>query len=347
MTNHFDALNQETRILLEVDLQPVQGARFQPTGFPDLGAATYTLPDGSSMLLVESAQSMANRLEEVCWDQAQNTWIDALKGLPFLHVQDQHGEYLTSSVLEAHRINSPYILEGTDKTFFNQLKSELGDLEKGRVDLQRLAKVLLKYDPSTLLHGVFLAKKELAGGRLRLPRALSAFIEAKQVNVVASGGVKFDQVDPSGDAKKGFGHVPFHRDEYTGNITAYFSIDLAQIRGYRLGKEVEDLLITLALFKIQRFLQNGLRLRTACDLEIQGAITVKRPHNWNIPTLSELESMLRQQIANITQKHSLFAQPATTVVTYKPEEKKSGKDKKGQDKDNTPDDNPGEPSETE
>jgi len=48
------------RMLAEASLGPVQTDRFQPTGFPDLGAATYTLADGTEMLLVESAQSMAN-----------------------------------------------------------------------------------------------------------------------------------------------------------------------------------------------------------------------------------------------------------------------------------------------
>ena len=52
------------RLLVEADLVPLQGQRFQPTGFADLGAAVYTLPDGTRMLLVESAQSMANRLEQ-------------------------------------------------------------------------------------------------------------------------------------------------------------------------------------------------------------------------------------------------------------------------------------------
>lgn len=28
------------RLLIEAELVPVQGSRFQPTGFPDLGAAT-------------------------------------------------------------------------------------------------------------------------------------------------------------------------------------------------------------------------------------------------------------------------------------------------------------------
>ena len=46
----------ESRILVEAELEPMQGQRFQPTGFADLGAATYTLPNGTRMLLVEYGQ---------------------------------------------------------------------------------------------------------------------------------------------------------------------------------------------------------------------------------------------------------------------------------------------------
>ena len=70
----FKALEDKPRILIEAMLKPVAGTRIQPTGFPDLGPATYEAPDGNggtvSTLLVESAQSMANRLEAVCWDDA-------------------------------------------------------------------------------------------------------------------------------------------------------------------------------------------------------------------------------------------------------------------------------------
>src|SRR5690606_15709330 len=101
-------------------------------------------------------------------------------------------------------------------------------------------------------HGVFLAKKDLAGGRLRLPRALSAFIEASDVKVAASGGVKNDSVNPSGDTAKGFGNVPFPRDEFvSAEINAYFNLDLAQLRGYGLGYDVYTLLVALALYKIR------------------------------------------------------------------------------------------------
>ncbi len=311
---NLDALNNESRLLLQVALEPLQGSRFQPTGFPDLGAAEYVGPDGRRMLLVESAQSMANRLETVCWDEANNDWAAPLKGLPYVAVVDSGEKLVTNSVLEAHRINSPYILEGQDKTFITRLKEELGGLEKGRVDLQLLAQVLLKYDVNALLHGVFLAKSDLAGGRLRLPRALSSFIEASDVNIAPSGGVKRDDVNPQGDTKRGFGHVPFHRDEYTGNIKAYFNVDLAQIRGYRLGAKVENLLIALCLYKIRRVLSHGLRLRTACDLQAAGALEVQRPTGFVVPELEALEEALPGLI-RAGSEH--FADPPVTRVTYK------------------------------
>jgi CRISPR-associated protein Csb1 len=230
-------------------------------------------------------------------------------------VRDEGGRQRTNSLLEAHRLNSPYILESTDRTFIDRLKDELGGLELGRVDLQRLAEVLLKYDVNCLIHGVFLAKKDLAGGRLRLPRALSAFIEARGVEVAPGGGVKRDDVNPSGDAKKGFGHVPFHRDEYTAQkIHAYFNLDLAQIRGYRLGEDVVALLVDLALFKVLRFLRDGLRLRTACDLRLEDALQVERPERFPLPSLEEVEARLPDRIASLKGR---FNSPPVTEVVFK------------------------------
>lgn len=311
----LSALAGAPRLLLEARLRPLQGTRFQPTGFPNLGAATYQGPDGGEMILVESAQSMANRLEAVCWDEVADDWVAPLRGLPVVKVADKHGKALTNSVLEAHRLNSPYILEGKDKTVFNMLRDGLADMEEGRVDLRQLAGMLLRVDTNSLLHGVFLAKKELAGGRLRLPRALSAFVEAEGVRPAVSGGVKNDSVNPRGDAAKGFGNVPFSRDEYTAErIRAYFNLDLAQIRAFGLGPTVETLLVALALFKIRRLLESGLRFRTACDLTVE-SVGVTRPEGSALPALGDVEDALPELIAAV-RAEGLFADPPVTTVVY-------------------------------
>ena len=319
------------RLLFEVPLRPLQGQRFQPTGFPGLGAATFQTANGQS-LLVESAQSMANRLELTLWDAANSDLVSTASGLSHVRVL-RHGAFLTDTVLEAHRLNSPYLLEGRDKSFFEMLKADLGGLEAGPIDRRKLATTLLKFDIGSLLHGVFLAKKELAGGRLRVARALSAFIEADGVRVAASGGVKNDHVNPSGDTKAGFGNVPFARDEFTAErITLYVNLDLGQIRGYGLGPNAERLLILLALYKLRVLLDGSLRLRTACDLEsVTDRIEARRPTGFVLPDAATLADALRPAIEACAHLMKV------TELRYDDELKK-GKDKSDADDDAGTDD---------
>ena len=317
MAIDLTALAGAPRLLAEATLKPVQGSRFQPTGFPNLGHAVYESPDGNGrIVLVESAQSMANRLETVCWDDAKDDWVEPLKGLPVVKVVDETSKPLTNSVIEAHRLNSPYILEGKDRSVVDLLKKRLAGMELGRVDLRELAKVLLEFDTNSLLHGVFLAKKDLAGGRLRLARSLSSFIEAEDAQVAASGGVKNDSVNPRGDTAKGFGNVPFARDEWVSqHITAYFNLDLRQIRAFDLGEAVERLLVLLAFFKIQKLLAAGLRLRTACDLDVS-EVQVTRPAGFDLPELDDLEREIPQMIAAVGAEGG-FGESRVMTVTYK------------------------------
>jgi CRISPR-associated protein Csb1 len=301
-----------SRLLIEAHLRPVQGARFQPTGFPDIGAATFRLADGTEMLLVESAQSIANRLEAVCWDDALSELVPILHGMPYVRVL-QDGEFLTSSIQEAHRLNSVYI-EKSDG--FESIKAEIGHTEP--LDRRKLARALLKLDPNSLVHGTFL---ESISGTLRLSRAVSGFIEASGVQVVTSGGVKNDRVSPSKDAdsgataKEGFGNVPFHRDEYAADrLVAYFNVDLAQLRSYAFDGDATKFLFALSLWKIRRFLSDGLRLRTACDLDTT-EVLVTRPDAWALPALTSLESELHDLIERLSAS-GMFAKPPVTIVNF-------------------------------
>ncbi len=329
--NYFpvsDILNralEAPRILIEVNLEPVQGSRFQPTGFPSLGAAEFRLPDGSANILIESAQSMANRLEGMAWDDASGELVAALRGLPYVATSVDGKE--TDSIREAHRLNSPYLYPGVGEQLQERVgvagrkKKGAGDeAESSGVDIRKLARAVFYLDPNSVLHGVFLEKLV---GTARLTRVLSAFIEARNTNPAESGGVKNDRVDPTGarfgGAAKGFGNVPFSRTEYTaGEITAYFSIDTALLRAYGLGREAEELLVAMALWKIRRFLQVGGRLRTACDLEPKRDMAVlktTRPKDWQIPNIAELESIMKQSIEHC-KASGLFADPPKTKVEF-------------------------------
>jgi CRISPR-associated protein Csb1 len=291
MSIDLTKLNGHHDLLFEIPLKVRQGHRFQPTGFPDLGAAEFDAPDGRA-LLVESAQSMANRLEAVCWDESANDLVEELRGLSYVKVM-RNGHFLTSSVLEAHRLNSPYIEKTTEKLHAT-IKTDTGVGNSGPIDRPRFVKTLLKYDVGSLLHGVFL---ESMDGRLRLARAISAFIEADGVKVAASGGVKNDRVQPSKDeaggrtASEGFANLPFPRDEYTAKkITLYASVDLAQLRGYGLDDDATKMLILLALYKLRAFVDSPMRLRTACTFELENAgdIESKNVKGFKLPSKEDL-----------------------------------------------------------
>ena len=76
---------------------------------------------------------------------------------------------------------------------------------------------------------------------------------------------------------------------------------------------MENLLIAISLFKIRRFLIEGLRLRTACDLELVGDLAAKKPAGYTVPSLEEIEKALPGLIQAVTAQ---FASPAKTSVTF-------------------------------
>ncbi|MBX3251071.1 MAG: type I-U CRISPR-associated protein Cas7 [Myxococcales bacterium] len=305
--------SRQPRILYEVNLRPVSGSRFQPTGFPDLGAALFKDPvTGGDRLLVESPQSMANRLESVCWSDETGALVEPLTGLPYVSVV---GDVKTSSILEAHRLNSPYVLG--DKGFEAAFKDHAG-LGEGTVDRPKFARALLRFDPGSIVHGAFMSL--IKPGTARLERMLSSFIEAENVEVVASGGVKVDRNDASGKdaggAAEGFGNVPYHRSEYTaGRIFASFNVDLAGIRGLRLPPEGAALVVLLSLFKIRAFLDGSMRLRTACDFELAD-VAKARPETFELPAYDALADAVKAAIAACS-KAGHLASPSVTEVTYK------------------------------
>jgi CRISPR-associated protein Csb1 len=315
-------LRRFPRILLEAELRPTQGDRFQPTGFADLGAAQYTRPDGTDMVLVESAQSVANRLEKTCLEGDGPDIGPEFLGLPYVAATLSGGEHLvrTSSLVEAHRIGSPYFL--LNKKFCGQIVGEMNYNPKRPLDWKPIHSTLFKYDPNSLLHGVFLSLLE--GGRIKAPRAITGFIEAEDVRKAISGGVKNSSVDPKGElqvaeAEAGergvYSNVPYNRIEYTAQrIRAYFNIDVALVHGYGLPEQAEKLLLVLAMLKVRRFLSAHLRLRTACDFSLAREVAVTAPSGFALPPE---ESLLKDVQAGIAACKTLFAEPPVTELDTK------------------------------
>lgn len=295
---------QRPRLRFTARLEPALGSAFQPTGFPDIGAAKFETQDDQGVrhdnLLVESAQSMANRLEAVAWDAGAQEPAELIAALAYVRVvrAGSPEEFLTSSRLEAHRLASAFVRDSTldGKLMLGVIGERLGLAKDTPLNYPHMARAVLQLDPFALIHGVFFSHKEWLG-QPKFPRAVSSVIEAYDVKPLMSGGRKADVVrhqldkdEEGGGTSEGYGSIPFHRIEWTAReISAKFSVDVELLRSYGLGDEMTELLTALALWEIRGFLTSGLRLRTACDLEV-----IETPKE--LPEQDELTSRIAELI---------------------------------------------------
>ncbi|RME25663.1 MAG: type I-U CRISPR-associated protein Cas7 [Deltaproteobacteria bacterium] len=300
------AVDPQRRLIYEVGLEPTTGSLLQPTGFPDIGAAEFERPvrqsDGTiewvPSLLVESPQSMANRLEAVGWDEGADQPVPALAGLPWVRVVNgTTGEYLTSSRTEAHRLASAFVKDADldGRSMKDVIRERLDLRDDTPLSARHIAAAVMALDPLCLIHGVFFSDKEWPG-QPKIQRAVTAVVEAHEVKTAHSGGVKKDHVRhknvEGGGSTEGYGTIPFHRTEYTaGSIVGYFTVDRDQIAAYGLGDAATDLLEAVALWEVRTLLDGGMRLRTACDLAVSGSVTDQAGDP--LPDADELEARIR------------------------------------------------------
>lgn len=297
MPINLTPLDTASRLLIEADLKVATGGggRFQPTGFPDLGPALFRGADGANWLLVESPQSMANRLEQVCWIDGDGEtdrvggYNDACKGIPYILATDTDGKPLTSSTLEAHRLSSPYIWDTQpfpdpdnqpkQITLPDYLKRLFSLADNRLVPWKKVCMGLLKVDPACLIHGIWFNEGSFAGGKVRLTRCLSGYIEARDPSTANFGFQKRDGVsdrtdkDAGQSAAEGYGSVIGTKQHFTSaEVKAYFQIDLERLRSYGLPKEQVEALVAWAIYKIRRVLvasRDGVAdLRTDCKFEV-------------------------------------------------------------------------------
>ncbi len=300
------------RLVLRARLRPIAGLdRFQPAGFPEIGHVIYDAPrqDASSekVCIVDSAASMANHLEWVCmrgrWDL---DLVEELNDLPYLRCVTDRGwpnhtsvgngkidpnklDVVLTSLTEGHRIASTYFLGGSriendalaNGLFEDELAGECGILPLGKKRAHpspeawwKVFSTLFKYDPNSLVHGVLFPQWQV-----KVPRMLTAHLEAFGAGRVDSSGVKFDRL-----GKTTSGQPIFAKDEETAReIRATFILDLALLRSFGRGKKGEngqkglhdkqkEFLVAFALWKIGRLLRGPFKYRTGCDLECETVV---------------------------------------------------------------------------
>lgn len=304
-----DVLKGESPLVLTATLEPIVGDRFQPAGFPEIGHVIYKAPrrDGctENVCIVDSAASMANHLETVCQRGAHDLdLVDDLDGMPYIRCvtnttegkePTKDREVVVTSLTEGHRIASSYFVEGIvlngetkalkkDKdgkdnplTFGRDLLDKFGivlpDAKKAHPPASQwwnVFKTIFEVDPNSLVHGVLFPQWQI-----KIPRALTAHLEAFGAGRVDRSGVKFDRL-----GKTTSGQPIFAVDDATAeSIRATFVIDVSLIRSFGrkkkdgdnetqlgLSNEQQEFLVALALWKVQKLLASPFRFRSGCHL---------------------------------------------------------------------------------
>ena len=284
----------EHRLTLQASLTPTSGLdRFQPAGFPEIGHVIYDAPRGGSVrkvCIVDSAASMANHLEMVCLESERSLeLVGDLRGMPYVECRTDEGwpevtrrgphRLVVTTLSEGHRLASSYFLDGLlvengepgNRKFLDVLRAEFGIADLGNrshplpEQWWDVFTTIFRYDPNSLVHGILFPALGI-----KLPRLLTAHLEAFDAARVGSSGVKFDKI-----GKTTSGQPIFAVDqEVASEIIATFVIDLSLLRSFGrndhgLNNNQKQLLLSLALWKIGRLLQAPFRYRSNCDLELQ------------------------------------------------------------------------------
>jgi CRISPR-associated protein Csb1 len=301
-----DILKSESPLVLRATLEPIVGDRFQPAGFPEIGHVIYKAPrkDGSTenVCIVDSAASMANHLETVCQRGAHDLdLVEELDGMPYIRcvtgdlaegkLPSDKREVVVTSLTEGHRIASSYFLEGvvlsggakaTNKN--KDLKHEPFTLERELIDTFGIVlpgsskahpppdkwwnvfRTIFELDPNSLVHGVLFPQWQI-----KIPRALTAHLEAFGAGRVDRSGVKFDRLGRTTSGQPIFAVD----DAIAESIRATFVLDVSLIRSLGrkkgeatlgLSEKQQEFLVALALWKVQKLLESPFRFRSGCHL---------------------------------------------------------------------------------
>ena len=180
-------------------------------------------------------------------------------------------------------VNKEILLEiskilNEEAKFQNRLAEEIGIVLAGTGKAHpppekwwNVFKTIYEFDPNSLVHGVLFPQWQI-----KIPRFLTAHLEAFGASRVDRSGVKFDRL-----GKTTSGQPIFAVDDATAQkIRATFVLDLNLVHSFgrtkkKSGNEEEQLglsakqkefLVALALWKVQHLLASPFRFRSGCHL---------------------------------------------------------------------------------
>jgi CRISPR-associated protein Csb1 len=306
--------------------------------------------------------------------------VDDLQGMPYLRcvtgdlkdgkLPPENRQVVVTSLTEGHRIASTYFLAGRcldeegfpaqapDPTTSKKGKGKANARASGKfenkliaefgIDLPGSSRVhppadkwwnvfqtIFRYDPNALIHGVLFPKWQI-----KIPRVLTAHLEAFGASRVDRSGVKFDRLK-----KTTSGQAIFAVDDATAReIRATFILDVALVHSFGrengngtvgLGQAQKEFLVALALWKIQRLREMPFRFRSGCHLKCTKLID---DAGKEIPIEVDIKEAITKAGFQAPQVTDIFW-PKEEL--YRPGEDKEGREEETEDEANSAEDEEG------
>jgi CRISPR-associated protein Csb1 len=288
---------------LTIELKPLTDSVF-PAIFKDVGHSLWINPvTGKQDLLIDSPNSLANRLESVLSISNTGKPIDLLEGISYCYLKDVTGKTIVTTLQLPHRIGSGPIALTKQDDFKKRLQADIK--ENG------LHAAVLRYDTLSLIFGTWLSR--IDGGHGKISKVITARIVGRNVTRVNVGGTKQEaspikamgissaNVDVSafeGNNIKGsdigIGTLPFQKYEFVAaKYELQISINWNLIDAYDLPEHCKAMLRSIVSLCVYELLSQQLYCRTNCSFIPDGKFDCT---GLDLPSSKEVLAALPGQI---------------------------------------------------
>lgn len=280
----------------------------KPPVFLNVGVSQAYLPWAQRLdVLLHTPQATANLIEDSVWDAVRHELIPEFKGLPFVEIYTQSGQYVASTLDLPHRLGTGYLLKNkhaqlNGQRFREGLRQQIRD--KG------IYQAVFALCPMSIVLGSFYAH---IAGVYRIPRVLSGEFVAENAISMPTGGAVHDPVSARGQginpkhifgikngkdtvvakpSQAGLGNIPYIRESFKAQrYVGRFVIDTRLVDKSNLDDKAKQLIQLLSEYLLRRLLAEPVTLRTECYL-----MPNKESSLQPLPELNTLEEQVKQAI---------------------------------------------------
>lgn len=282
----------------------------KPPTFLDVGVSQAYLPWEQRLdVLLHTPQATANLIEDSVWDAVKHELIPELKGLPFVDIYTESGQYVASTLDLPHRLGTGYLLKNKHAKLDGQ---RFREGLRQRIRDMGVYQAVFELCPMSIVLGSFYTH---IAGVYRIPRVLSGEFVAENAISMPTGGAVHDPVSARGQginsshifaiekksgkdkavkkpSEAGLGNIVYVRESFKAQrYVGRFVIDTRLVDKSNLDDRAKHLVQVLSEYLMRRLLSEPVTLRTECYLMLTKEVSLR-----SLADLETLEKQVQQAI---------------------------------------------------